>query len=266
LYYQICLGRGAWTTIKSDTSGHGAIRYVQTPEGRNIRVDVFLVPLTEISKHASDTIRLCYYGDSPSPPLKVNSSGYTRNGKPYYSHQIPNASYQPYVLTIGKELPSDSVPDGRQDPSLVAPHHRQPMPQAGTVAPEVEAKDWLNAGNPPTLASLRGKIVLVEFWATWCGPCIESIPHLNELQKKYADKGFTILSFTEQNRQGIENFLKRTPIIYAIGLESDDTFDRYGVSGIPQAFLMDESGKILWKGNSGDKSLEGAIRTALKVQ
>ena len=50
---------------------------------------------------------------------------------------------------------------------------------------------------------------------------------------------------------------------YAIGLESDDTLDRYGVTGIPQAFLVDGSGKIIWAGNSGDQSLDAAIKTAL---
>jgi hypothetical protein len=86
---------------------------------------------------------------------------------------------------------------------------------------------------------------------------------LNNLQKQYGNKGFTVLSFTEQNRQGIENFLKRTPMDYVIGLESDATFDRYGVSSIPQAFLVDESGKIVWEGESGDKRLDAAIKTVL---
>jgi len=74
------------------------------------------------------------------------------------------------------------------------------------------------------------------------------------------------LSFTEQSRQGIEKFLQRTPMNYAIGLESDETFDRYGVSGIPQAFLVDRAGKIAWEGNSGDDALEGAIQSALETK
>ena len=128
------------------------------------------------------------------------------------------------------------------------------------------AKDWLNEESAPTLAALRGKVVLVEFWATWCGPCVESIPHLNGLQKKYAGQGFKILSFTEQNRSGIEKFIHRTPMNYAIGLESDEAFDRYGVSGIPQAFLVDRAGKIFWEGNSGDTALEGNIKSALEIK
>jgi len=53
---------------------------------------------------------------------------------------------------------------------------------------------------------------------------------------------------------------------YAIGLESDATFDRYGVTGIPQAFLLDKSGKITWEGHSGDAALEGAIQAAVKTE
>jgi thiol-disulfide isomerase/thioredoxin len=136
----------------------------------------------------------------------------------------------------------------------------------GTLAPEISAKEWLNNPNVPTLASMRGKVVLVEFWATWCGPCVQGIPHLNDVQNKYADKGFTLLSFTEQSRRGIEEFAKLYKMTYAVGLESQDTFDRYGVTTIPQAFLLDKSGKIIWEGNSGDAALDGAVQAALKTE
>lgn len=266
MHYDICLGEGSMTHIMDNTAGRGAIRYIQTPDGKKIRVDVSIIPLAEISKHVSDKIRLCYYGDSPLPPITVNSGGYETSGKKYYGFQIPHAKYREYVFTSGGELNLDSVPDGRHDPSLAAPRHPQPMPKVGTVAPEIAAKDWLNQESAPTLAALRGKVVLVEFWATWCGPCLQCIPHLNELQKKYAGNGFKILSFTEQNRQGIEKFIQRTPMNYAIGLESDETTDRYGVTGIPQAFLVNRAGKIVWEGSSGDAALEGAIKSALETK
>jgi thiol-disulfide isomerase/thioredoxin len=264
LYYQVVLGKGSTSGIKSDTQGRGAIRYIQTPDGRKIRVDVYLIPLKELSKLVSDTIRLVYYGSSAVPDLTVNSGGYDRGGKRYYGSHIPNTSYHSYVFKAGSGLIADAVPDGRHDPSLAAPRHPQPMPRVGMSAPEIAAKDWLNTELPPSLSSLRGKLVLVDFWATWCGPCIASIPHLNELQNKYASQGFTILGFTEQNRAGIEAFLKRTPMVYAIGLEGNDTFDRYGVSGIPRAFLVNETGKIIWEGSSEDKALDAAIASALK--
>ena len=263
--YQICLGRGATTHIISNTAGRGAIRYLLLPGDRRVRVDSYVIPLTEISRKVTDTIRLAYYGSSPQPGLIVNSTGYTNpSGRPYYGYSVPLASYHEYVFANGADLALDSVPDGRRDPSLVAPRHRGPVPKVGAIGPEISAKEWLNTGDAPTLAASRGNVVLVEFWATWCGPCVQSIPHLNELQKKYADKGFKIVSFTEQSRQGIESFTKRTPMGYIIGTESEATFDHYGVTGIPQAFVVDKAGRISWAGHSGDTALEGAIQAALE--
>jgi len=267
MYYQIRLGEGAWTHILSDTKGRGAIHYVQTPDGKKIRVDLYLIPLGEISRKVSDTIWLCYYGDSPHDHINVNSAGYESHGQSYYGYNIPTSLHHDYVLrTDGADLDLAAVPDGRLDPSLIPPRHRQPTPEVGTLAPEISAKEWLNNPNVPTLASMRGKVVLVEFWATWCGPCVQGIPHLNDVQNKYADKGFTLLSFTEQSRRGIEEFAKLYKMTYAVGLESQDTFDRYGVTTIPQAFLLDKSGKIIWEGNSGDAALDGAVQAALKTE
>jgi len=263
LHYCIWLGRGATTGIMSDTAGRGAIRYLRTPGGQRIRVDLYVIPLKEISRKVGDKIRLCYWGHAAQPPVTVNSVGYTRAGKPCYGQHIPLASYQDYVLTAGGGFALDAVPDGHNDPSLAAPRHAEPMPKVGAVAPEIAAKDWLKATNAPTLASLRGKVVLVDFWATWCGPCVAGIPELNELQGKYGARGFKIISFTGQNRPGVEEFSQRTPMDYTVGLESDDTFDRYGVTGIPQAFLVDKAGKIAWEGNSGDATLARAIQAAL---
>jgi thiol-disulfide isomerase/thioredoxin len=266
LYYDIWQNKSTTSNIKSDTAGRGAIRYIQTPEGKKFRVDLYLIPLKEISRHVSDTIGLCYCGESPQPSLVVNSVGYEKDGKPYSGRRIPYARFHQYELTPGSELDLDSLPDGRHDPSQATSRKMNPMPKTGTIAPELAAEDWLNANPAPTLASLRGHVVLIEFWATWCGPCIQSIPHLNELQKKYADQGFKIVSFADQNRQWIESFMKRTPIAYAIGLESGATFDRYGVTGIPQAFLLDKSGKITWEGPSDDAALDLALQAAVKAE
>src|SRR5437762_471423 len=103
------------------------------------------------------------------------------------------------------------------------------MPEVDASAPEISVKDWINLKAPLTLASLRGKVVLLEFWATWCGPCVQGIPHLNELQRKYAGKNFQLLTFVEEGHQTMDKFLKRTPVEYPIGLESTSLED-YGIS------------------------------------
>lgn len=124
LFYQIVKGPRTWTGIMSDTSGRGAIRYVQFLDGRKVRVGSYVIPLAEISRNVTDKIRLCYHGSSTKPELTVNSAGYAAGGRTYYSYNVPLASYHDYVLSKGAGLSLDSVPDGRKDPSLVVPQSR----------------------------------------------------------------------------------------------------------------------------------------------
>jgi len=261
LHYQIENGAGAKTTLKDDSKGRGAIRYLSLADGHLVRVDTFLIPLSEIAKNVGDKIRLAYWGSSPKPVLTVNSTGYERPGKNYYSGHIPRLKYNDYVLAPGGDIDATLVPEGREDVSL-STQTNAPMPKIGEAAPEISAKEWINFKGPATLADLRGKVVLVEFWATWCGPCVECIPHLNELQHRYSGKNFQLLSFVEEGHLTMDPFLKKRPVNYPIGLESG-SLQGYGVAGIPQAFVIDMAGKILWHGNSASPELDEVIAKAL---
>ena len=143
-----------------------------------------------------------------------------------------------------------------QNPKIAA------EPRIGVEPPEVAAADWLNTDSPPTLASLRGKVVLVEFWATWCGPCVAGIPHLNELQTKYRAAGLRVISLTDDDRAKVEAFQKsaKSPIEYTVGVGSDLSA-KYGVTSIPQAFLIGRSGKLLWQGHPAEceAKIEAAV-------
>ena len=131
----------------------------------------------------------------------------------------------------------------------------------GKAAPEINAKYWLNS-QPLTLKGLQGKIVVVEFWATWCPPCRQSIPHLIELNKKYAGKGIVIMGLTNEPKEKVEPFAKELKMDYAIGGESTSGGE-YGVKGIPTAFIVDTAGKITWQGHPMNPEFEKALEEQL---
>lgn len=267
LHYDICLGPGTTTYIKDDTKGLGAIRYLHLADDRRVRVDTYLIPLKEISRKIGDRIRLCYWGYSPVPPIIVNSVGYQPppKRKIYYGHNIPLTNFQDYVLMPGGALDLAQVPNGRRDVPLVRPKHVK-MPEVGQIAPEISAHDWINAPGQGalTLAGLRGKVVVIDFWATWCGPCVEGIPHLNELQRQYAGQDFQLLSLVQEGHPTMDVLLKRKHVEYPIGLESD-SLDAYGIESIPHTYVLDKAGKIVWHGHPDDSGFKPAIAAALKV-
>ncbi|MFP4363288.1 MAG: TlpA disulfide reductase family protein [Spirochaetia bacterium] len=133
----------------------------------------------------------------------------------------------------------------------------------GTQAPEIQAEDWLNTTSPASLSSLRGQVVVVEFWATWCGPCRSSIPHLVELYHEYRDQGVEFVSLTNENREtaNIDEFARSMNMDYIIGTGSN-TISRYQVRGIPHAVVVDRNGIIEWAGHPMS-GLERGIQSAL---
>jgi thiol-disulfide isomerase/thioredoxin len=146
--------------------------------------------------------------------------------------------------------------------------------KVGQKAPEIKAQKWLNTTGEVSLAKLRGKIVVVEFWATWCPPCRESIPHLNTLYNRYKDKGVVVLGLSDERLTQVAPFVEqmnkgKKNMEYIVGAGSNDVAN-YGVTGIPHAFLVDPEGKVVWTGHpmAGlDKAIEKALKdTPPKVE
>jgi len=131
----------------------------------------------------------------------------------------------------------------------------------GKPAPEILAKDWLNSP-PLALQLFRGKIVVVEFWATWCPPCRESIPHLIEMYKKYLPQGVVFIGLTDEPKGTVESFARQNGMIYPIGCGSTSG-SAYGVRGIPHAFIVNPKGIVAWEGHPMgglDKALEAQLK------
>jgi hypothetical protein len=117
LYYQTWVSLGATTTLQNDSKGRGTIRYMQTSDGKRVRVDTYLIPLAEINKHIGDKIQICYWGHSPKPRLTVDSAGVGRNGRDYNRFQIPRSRFHEYVLSKGEAIDFSKIPEGRDDVS-----------------------------------------------------------------------------------------------------------------------------------------------------
>ena len=114
----------------------------------------------------------------------------------------------------------------------------------GTVIEDL--KDLRFSGSKP---DIEGKPYVLEFWATWCPPCRDSIPHLNELYAQYKEKGMAFIGVTDEDRQTVRSFTKEIPIDYFIGYDVYDKVGKtFGIKGIPHAMIVDKTGKIVWEG------------------
>ena len=104
-----------------------------------------------------------------------------------------------------------------------------------------------------TLSKMAGKVVLINFWATWCGPCRMEIPEFNELQKNYHEKGLEILGISvSDNKKQLKNFTKSFsvdyPLLYGSAKEMNKIMRDYdGVYAVPSSFLIGKNGNIIWK-------------------
>lgn len=129
----------------------------------------------------------------------------------------------------------------------------------GDVPPRLDLEAILQA--PPkakaTWDKLRGNIIVLEFWATWCGPCRAALPHLNGLAERYKNKPVRFISITDEEEWRVRNFLKVTPIKGWIGLDRDRSAHKaYGVGMIPHTVLVDRDGKLAAVGQPSDVSEE----------
>jgi len=115
----------------------------------------------------------------------------------------------------------------------------------GDLAPQFARGDL--QGRPFDLKAQRGKIVLIDFWASWCPPCIIAIPHLNQLQKKYGARGFQVVGVSMDDSANItKETMREFRFNYPVVLGEAKLGNLYGgVLGLPQQFLIGADGKIL---------------------
>jgi thiol-disulfide isomerase/thioredoxin len=122
-------------------------------------------------------------------------------------------------------------------------------------------------GNEVSLASTAGKVRLIDFWATWCPPCRDEIPMLNELSEAYRDQGFEILAISDENQKVISKFAEEYEVKYTNLVGTERVSEQYIVLGLPAAYLIDGEGRIVesFLGPKPRKVLEAKIRELLEL-
>ena len=115
----------------------------------------------------------------------------------------------------------------------------------GDVAPDFWGKR-MDGGGTLKLSQLRGKVVYVDFWATWCAPCRVSLPLLNGLRKDLASRGFEVLGVNVDKEEPVARKLMQTlgveyPVVRDVG---DSTYEWYDISQMPAAYVVDRKGKV----------------------
>ncbi len=112
-------------------------------------------------------------------------------------------------------------------------------------APDFTLKDVM--GRPVKLSDYKGKVVLLNFWATWCGPCKIEIPWFVEFEQTYKDSGFAVLgiSMDEEGWEVVKPYLEKSKINYRVVIGDDITAQQYGgVDSLPTSFMLDREGRI----------------------
>lgn len=150
-------------------------------------------------------------------------------------------------LFLGKRLSHEKAGSASADASAAA-HPTQGAPDKGSMAPDFDLKVLDGNGKTMKLSSLRGKAVIVDFWATYCGPCKIEMPWFVELQKQYGPQGLQIVGVAvdDAGEKTISDFTHKMGINYPILIGNEKVADLYGgLDGLPTTFFLDRSGKII---------------------
>lgn len=144
---------------------------------------------------------------------------------------------------------------------LENPENQKKM--AGKKAPALKLTQWTNS-KELNLEKLKGKVVVLDFWATWCGPCLASVPHMNEMQKKYKGKVVFIGVCHPKGSEKLAQVVKGKKIQYPVAIDiNQEAIKKYGINGYPDYIIIDKKGNI-YIADCRNSSVEEAINSLLK--
>ncbi len=116
----------------------------------------------------------------------------------------------------------------------------------GAAAPAIDGKEWYNTRQALAWEDLHGKVVLLDFWANWCGPCVQKLPEVQALSEKYGKKGLVVIGVhSPQGAEKLREFLAKRGLSNPIVVDGGKTLERYAIDLLPSYVLVDRAGKVV---------------------
>jgi thiol-disulfide isomerase/thioredoxin len=231
-----------------------------------VACDVVYVDYSELSDRQLFDV-WWYLGKDDSLPRRVDMHLVGVGGDGFTITEISNLEVNPAVEADKLAL---AVPEGFTVEKAKEPEARQGVrvvkaagPQVGDAAPDWTLKD--SDGKEHSLSEYRGKVVVMDFWATWCPPCRAAMPGIQKVHEKYKAKGVVVLGMDCWESGDAPGYMKENGITYGLIMKADEAAKAYGVSGIPTLYVIGPDGKVAYRtvGFEGEEALETAIKAKL---
>lgn len=145
------------------------------------------------------------------------------------------------------------VPKGYVVKSFQEPA-RPNLLEVDSNAPEWKLKDSQNIEH--SLAQYRGKIVVMDFWATWCGPCVQAMPDLQKLHDKFKSRGVDVLGINAWEESNAAAYMKEKGYTYTLLLNAEETAKAYKVVNLPTLYIVDANGQIIYRATGQHKDID----------
>jgi len=242
--------------VRAQTTRDLAVKIRKLPASRNkLRLAAMLSALATEGDFGHDTLQEVAttlagaLREQPVPwpqPASAKTPSVKGSDSPSDSHQPQPAAREPAeeYLELATLVRYEHVQAALDDPQFAAAFAQLEAEDRQREHPEFSLKDL--GGKLWTFSDLRGKVVLVNFWATWCSPCRKEMPDLEALHERFQSQGLVILAISDEEAAKIEPFIRERSVTFPVLRDPDRKVnDLFLVNGIPKTFVYDREGKLV---------------------